>query len=324
MSSAYRSAYDHIVGSKLEETREARLQIAPHLPMVRKVVQARLARILAGVVGIAGAAGMALTAAITSTEEMPTDFLVGSSAALVFAWVAGRFLFHAGDILTPHQAAEPVLTGELHRDLELIAETDARREARALEARADRLETASIALPLIGISFLMPLFLHWCIGHVFQRSFASPYDYAWWIRASLAIVGHAHVALAILCWLFARKLHKADLGTMGNLKIHREWAKIWLIVIGVSCVPGLLFFAVPPVIVAFTGLAFIPFMVAGMKDNVQKERVWIAAMYPEHYEIKPGSIRIEEAASASAEEQEREADGDDEDSRADTGDRAEA
>lgn len=317
MSLAYRSAYDHIVGSKLEQTREARSMIAPHLPLLRTIVQARLSRILAGAVGIAGATGMAITSAIASTQELPTDFLLGSSVALVFAWIAGRLLFRAGDTFAPDESTEPVLTGELHRDLELITRSDARREANALEARADRLEVASIAVPMIAISLLMPLFLHWCVGHLFEN---EPREYAFWIRGSLVLVGHAHIALAILCYLFAKKLHRADLDVIGNLKIHREWAKIWLIVIGVSCVPGLLFFAIPPLLVAFTGLAFIPFMVMTMKGNVQKERVWIAASHPDNYEVVPADVRLED----SAKEEERKTDRDDEDDRADTGDRAKA
>lgn len=71
---------------------------------------------------------------------------------------------------------------------------------------------------------------------------------------------------------FGRKLTKLTGEGLGSLSIHRAWGKAWGITIFVSAVPGLLLLAVPPLLTAITGLAFIPFMFVFMHRRLMNER----------------------------------------------------
>jgi hypothetical protein len=318
MSSAYRSAYDHIVGLKRDEVREARERIAPQLPGLRDIVQARIARTIGGIAGIGAAAAMCWFAATgPSRDETATYALLFGMIGLGVSWALSRAaLVVKGKFARVR--AEPELTGQLDRDLALLDESDLRNEVQLLEQRADKLETASIALPFAGLTFLTPLFLHWLFAAVFMSE--STRDYSEWIRISLVIVGHAHVALAVLGYLFARKLHRSTIEAIASLRIHREWAKIWLITIGVSCLPGIVLILVPPILVALTGLAFIPFLVTGLHNAVLHERRKLAAVMPERLRIDGLDI----PAALSAKEEQSEPDRDDEHADANAGDRAQA
>jgi hypothetical protein len=330
MSSAYRSAYDHIVGLKRDEVREARELIAPQLPGLRDIVQARISRVIGGIAGIGAAAAMCWYAATTpARDEAATYALLFGMIGLGMSWAISRGLLAVRGKFQ-RLRAEPELTGQLERDLALLDESDLRNEVRALEQRADKLETASIALPFAGLTVLTPLFLPWLFAAIFLSE--STRDYSEWIRISLVIVGHAHVALAVLGYLFARKLHRSTIEAIAGVRIHREWAKIWLITIGVSCLPGIVLILVPPILVALTGLAFIPLMVLGLHHAVLQERTKLAAVVPERLRIEgldlpaaladmPPSAKEEER---SAEKKQREADRDDEHAEADAGDRAQA
>ena len=330
MSSAYRSAYDHIVGLKRDEVREAREQLAPMLPELREINRARWARIVSGLSGVGAAIAMVWYAATaTHRDENATYSLVFGFVGLGVTWALARILlFLFGQKRT---TSEPELTGQLERDVELLDVSDVRREVRAIEAQADKLEIASIALPIAGITFLAPLFLHWLVACVMGNDSAR--EYSEWIRISLVIVGHAHIALAVLGYLFARKLHRATNEAITNLRIHREWAKIWLITIGVSCLPGIVLLLVPPLLVALTGIAFIPFMIAGLRHSILNERLLIARAFAiggmqnerAYWELEPvRPVRMVENVRVSAEEQQREPDRDDEHADADARDRAQA
>jgi hypothetical protein len=321
--SAYRSAYDHIVGLKLDEVRESREKLVPLIPRMRDVLQARVSRIIGGVAGLAGAAAMVYyaIAPVDHHDSSPTVALVAGTVALGFTWLLARAVLVIAGCFSRIRP-EAKLTGELDRDLALLDESDLREEVKALEARAESLETASVALPLAGITFLMPLFLHWIVGSVIGEESAR--NYAEWIRISLVIVGHAHIALAICGYLFARKLHRSNLEVITNLKIHREWAKIWLITIGISCLPGIVLFLVPPLLVAVTGIAFIPFMITLMRRAVLNERLAFYPALPERVRIAGLEIPAALAREPSAKEEQSEERRDDHDADANAGDRAQA
>ena len=318
MSSAYRSAYDHIVGLKRDEIREAREELEPIVPGLQDVIQARMARIIGGITGVCGAAAMCFFAA-TTTDNRATYALLFGTIALGTSWAAARALLALSHRVR-RLPAEPPLTGELDRDLGLLEASDLRKHARALEQRADKLEVASIALPMAGLTFLLPLFLHWLFAAMFMTQ--STREYSEWIRISLVIVGHAHIALAVLGYLFARKIHRSTISVIQGLRIHREWARMWLITIGVSCLPGVVLILVPPILVALTGIAFIPAMVLALHHAVLTERMKLAMAVPERLRIE--GLDIPAAIVESAKEEQREQDRDDEHAGADAGDRAQA
>jgi hypothetical protein len=325
MTSAYRSAaYDHVVGEKLAEVEEANAQVRPHLRALRDVSHARLARVLGGTAGLAGGAAMAYAAA-TTNDASATDAMLVGSLAIPVTWVAAKAVLRIWNRFQRAATPEIALVGDLKTDLDAIERGDARKETAKLEASAAKLEVASVALPIAGITCLMPLLLHWLFLNCFGRETNS--GFAEWIRISLVIVGHAHVALALCGYFFAKKLKAMHLDELATMKIHREWTKAWLITIGVSCLPGIILILVPPILVAITAIAFVPFMWTLLHRSVVQERCrFAAAEYVPP--IQAPLIRVEENAPLVriplAEEQQSEPDCNDEHAGADTHDRAQA
>jgi hypothetical protein len=172
--------------------------------------------------------------------------------------------------------AEPELTGELHTDL---AQLDASEPRQSIRRRLSKLEVWSSALPLVALSLLMPLTLHWAfvavVGHESAASFAE------WIQVSLLIVGHAHLALAACAIRFAWKMKAMPSEDLAKIPIHREWAKAWGFAVGMSCLPGVILLLVPPLLSAITGIVFIPFMFLHMHRRLIAERAVLAMAAPE-------------------------------------------
>jgi hypothetical protein len=290
MSSAYRSPYQHIIGMRLAEMRRARAMVEPHVPDLRSVGHARIARILAGAVGIAGACAMIVFACL-GDEAGATYALLASSSGMAGTYVLARVaLAIAGvttrSLLDENATPRPRLTGQLDADL---AQLEAIDPIRAIERRLARLEVWSTALPLAALSLFMPLTLHYGIGWLMGPE--SPETYGSWIRFSLLIVGHAHLALMALAIAFARKISRTPQPELAAMSIHGEWLKAWGVTVAVSSLPGILLFLIPPVLTAVTGLAFIPLMFVLARRRVLKERAMMGlAQAASMVRVAPGEL----------------------------------
>jgi len=125
----------------------------------------------------------------------------------------------------------------------------------------DRYLAASLALPVAGLALTLPLTLHAAVFASDTHGFDS------WVAMSLVIVGHCHVALAVMgAWRMVRL-------TRGENAMP-PWA-IYGIVVGLAMVPGALFLMIPPLLVAFTGLAFV-FILWAPSRIIAKERAVLA------------------------------------------------
>jgi hypothetical protein len=170
-------------------------------------------------------------------------------------------------------------SGDLERDLERLERAAPGAEARAA---ADRLERASVALPLMGLAMLAPLTIHLAVYRVcmFEPRMESPHGYDKWIAFSLVIVGHAHLVLALCAWLYARKLRREPAWKLRSNVIRRDgWhALLWATLAG--AVPGALLFLIPPLLVLATGALFVPLAFWAMGRRVLLERALLGI--PEH------------------------------------------
>jgi hypothetical protein len=140
---------------------------------------------------------------------------------------------------------------------------------RAIAARlrwrpaAEALFAESVMVPTAGIALLLPITLHLPI--VVLAAGASAFDF--WVTASLWITGAAHLVFAGLCVLRARQL------IAGRLAITPR--AIYVATLLTSCVPFVLLWAIPPLLVAVTALPFVP-MLHAMQRLVDRERAEIA------------------------------------------------
>jgi hypothetical protein len=281
MIQAYRSSYEHIVGSRLAELTHAGAVIDLARPKLEAIVAKRVARTLAGVVGIVGAFATVLIAFLESdypNEEWGTYVLLASSSAAIVTYLAVRLLLRSGDHLLRRSRPLPTLatlSGRLDADLATLDALDPVRQwLSRLAGTRGKHEAFVRAVPLIAISLLTPLTLHWLFSFLLTAQGAR--DFAVWIKISAVVVGHAHLALAYLSYRFTTKLARSSTAEIEAMSIHGEWGKTLGITVLVSAVPGILALAVPPILSAITGLVFIPVMFILTRNQVLEERAMLS------------------------------------------------
>lgn len=140
--------------------------------------------------------------------------------------------------------------------------------ARARSAAADpgrlgdRHLVASLALPVAGLALVFPLSLHAAIGGDAGRTFDD------WVVWSFLLVGHCHVALALMgAWRMVR---------LARGENSMKPAAIYGVTVGLAMVPGAAFVLIPPFLVAATGLAFL-FILWFPTQIIARERAALAA-----------------------------------------------
>jgi hypothetical protein len=133
----------------------------------------------------------------------------------------------------------------------------ARRIARDAEPR--RLFAASLIVPTVGIALLLPITLQLPIVLAVHGTGALR-D---WIRLAAVITGPAHAVFAVLCALRAAAL------AAGRPAIPP--GSIYISTVLTSCLPFILLLGIPPLLVALTGIPFIP-MLRGMATLADRER----------------------------------------------------
>lgn len=270
---------------------EKRLEELPSALAVARVRERRVGRIAAGITGIAGTLLLVIGALdLASTRSFSHGalgtVLLGTWGAMIAAYAIGRI----GARILRRRPEIPRRSGDRWADVERLSEplvTSADRR------RADACEKASVALPLMAIGLLAPLSIHgvlyagWLAADNrlreslgFDRwlevSLQELARFDGWIALSLAIVGHAHLVLAFLCYRFAKKVRELPLE-----KIHEEgkrasWAVFgWTVV--ASAVPGALLSLIPPGLTALTGVLFAPAMFRLMSRRVVAEREVLAS-----------------------------------------------
>jgi hypothetical protein len=130
---------------------------------------------------------------------------------------------------------------------------------------AGALFAESVIVPTAGIALLLPITLH--LPVVVAVADASAFDF--WVTASLWVTGLAHLVFAGLCVLRARQLVAGRVATTPR--------KIFVVTLLTSCVPFVLLWAIPPLLVAVTALPFVP-MLHAMQRLIDREREEIRAM----------------------------------------------
>ncbi|WP_394822087.1 hypothetical protein [Pendulispora albinea] len=232
----------------------------------------RHARAVAGCVAIFGAAIMILRAVLRSVEAFAdssfasvrlTQILIATLAAIAPAYFMTRVLAKAH---FAHVLGELyVATDDVRRDLEDLESGKPRDLAVAL---VDGLEYRSVALPLIGWSLVAPLSIHLAIAAPFAGSnFFEAFDV--WIGLSMVIVGLAHIVLVALSWCFAKNLRAWSSDSEETLP--DGWSVLgWTV--GIGSIPGAVLLFVPTILIAITGVAFIPWVFDRMQARVLDER----------------------------------------------------
>jgi hypothetical protein len=206
------------------------------MPMMSQIFARRAGRIAFGLVLLVGIASLA-TSAWTGFVGPHSPARFGAARLVGLTWLVA------------------ILAGAVVRGI--AAHVRWRPAAEALFAE-------SVMVPTAGIALLLPITLH--LPVVVAVADLPAFDF--WVMASLWITGLAHLVFAGLSVLRARQL------IAGRLAITPR--AIYVATLLTSCVPFVLLWAIPPLLVAVTALPFVP-MLHAMQRLVDRERAEIAA-----------------------------------------------
>lgn len=132
--------------------------------------------------------------------------------------------------------------------------------------RPEALLAESLLLPAGALALLLPITLHLLVA---LACGVGGTDFDRWVRGSMIITCMAHLLFAGLCMLRAHQLLRRE-PAISPLRIFGA-------VVATSCVPFVVLFAIPPVLVAVTGLPLLPLLRA-MAPRIERERAELAAM----------------------------------------------
>lgn len=201
-------------------------------------------------------------------NDAATLLLLGGGVGGVVATILTRIAFSlATRRVFRRMAPLPEPTGRIAEDL---AALEGASPWPAKETALRRLETASTMLPMIAISMLAPLTLH--LGFATLMDGWKPESFSEWIAISGAIVGHAHIALAVTAALHARKLARSDVDAIAAMPTHKPWLTALGVAVLAASIPGIILLVVPPILTALTGFVFVPAMYLFMRHRLVSER----------------------------------------------------
>jgi len=136
-------------------------------------------------------------------------------------------------------------------------------------SRSHRLEVLGFALPMVALTLLTPLFVHLVIGTTVLG--VNIYQFSAWVLISLLLVGHAHLTLLILSVMHVLRI-RDELNRGGSVAGASRgfWALLWTV--AASSIPGAVLLCIPPILVALTGLLFVPWMFHWVGQRAVLER----------------------------------------------------
>ena len=272
---AYRSL-EPVLVQRVAELRARRERDAVFVDVAHDVACRRVGRAVGGGVGVAMATAAFAFALIGFSRDSDR---IASTALLFLAWpvalVAGalaRLLAHP--LLS--MGGRVGLSGDPRVDLARLEAIDPLRSACDVAMAWER---RSAALPMAAVSLLAPLTIHGIVWFGLSRpevAATAMADFGTWIGLSALIVGHAHLALLVCSVRWACKLRAVETLEL-RIGLGRAWGKALLVTLGVACLPGIVLLAVPPILVAATGLVFVPLMFHVAARTVARERMALEA-----------------------------------------------
>ena len=246
----------------------------------------RLARVAGGATAIAGAACITFTSGLTYVakalldvalfaNEPPVTWILVATVLLVplamaIAWSTARRRMRTAI----ESAVKP--TSDVRLD---VARLEHAPPLALLTARVDSLEFHSVWVPLMGWALVAPLSMHLMLAIMLGWvGIGRLAEFDWWILVSLVLTGVGHGVLCMMAVRFARRL-RAWRPTSAE-RVSSVWAPYGWTLLG-ACVPGVVLYAVPPLIAAVTSL-FIPVTFTVMRQRVLAERAVLARLAGAH------------------------------------------
>ena len=126
----------------------------------------------------------------------------------------------------------------------------------------------------IGFRLLGPLFLHFLVWMASTGGDAAGNLGAFdaWISMTLPIAGLAHVVLAFRAAAFGPRIRERSTDELRRMPSSYGWMTLLFTAIA-GLIPGAILLLVPPVLIALTGLVFVPYSFYRMSRAIHRERV---------------------------------------------------
>lgn len=238
-------------------------QLSPLPEPVVRIHGARLGRAAAGGAGILAFGVMVVDLALGGRH---------SSVLLAAAWLlmGGTYLVGAAVGRAKLRRLERALLATGEDDVfGHLAEIEAATPVERALRLTHRLEVAGFALPMVALTLLTPLFVHLVIGTTLLG--VNIYQFNAWVLISLLLVGHAHLTLLILSVMHVLRI-RDELNRGGSVAGASRgfWALLWTV--AASSIPGAVLLCIPPILVALTGLLFVPWMFHWVGQRAVVER----------------------------------------------------
>lgn len=248
----------------------------------------RVARVAGGATAIAGAACITFTsglsygakalfgASLFADEPPVTSILVATvllvPLAMAISWSIARRRMRTA----LESAVQP--TSDVRLD---VARLEHAPPLALLTARIDSLEFHSVWVPLVGWALVAPLSMHLMLAIVLGWvGIGRLEQFDWWILVSLVLTGVGHAVLCMMAVRFARRLRAWRPTPTSTERVPSVWVPYGWTLLG-ACVPGVVLYAVPPLIAAVTSL-FIPVTFLALRQRVLAERAALASLVADH------------------------------------------
>jgi hypothetical protein len=264
-SAIYRDSVVVAASRRDEALRRWRTELSGLPTQVKRVYARRMGRTAAGTAAIVVVGAM--IGAVLEGDRGPTRILLLAVPCALVAYLLARLFgrFQIDRLLA--RAAVP--SGDVWHDLDRFERGS---PLQVVQAAADRLERASVALPMIGTALVAPLTIHYLYFVCTTEGAATPEEFDAWVRMSSVIVGHCHLVLAVLCWRFATHVRSRPTADLAWAPGRDGWSA-WGLTIASSVFPGLALLFIPVLLVAITGVVFIPAMFRFMSLRISRERL---------------------------------------------------
>jgi hypothetical protein len=270
---------------RLEEARSAYEARIPRVPAVfHRVIARRLSRIGAGVSGIVGAVTVGVVALLGHVADAPVERLLsmtlrGAWAAMLVGalvgWALGRSFGRAHLDSLAAGISQRITRNGLASAVEAL---ERRGPAGDLDCLARKMETLSVALPLVAVCLLGPLTIHYAVWLLYNLTAVSlplqiaavDRDFGDWIQLSLLIVGHCHILLAWMAWQAGATTPRMPSEALTSDGLSQGLRALGLVTL-LSILPGVVLCLVPTALVLITGV-FAPLAFVYFRSRVRHER----------------------------------------------------
>lgn len=262
---------------ELSERRHRELEQLPG--EVRSLYARRVARTVAGVTSFVAMTCVFLLSAammVYYAFDIPRPVAFAIGVATVSTWGVIALSYFAARWWANRWFSRRLVLQEasdIHASISYLTRFDPRE---VVSKTVGQWERRGIAWPLMGIAMIAPLMIHYFVASLLSGQLAPLDEFGMWVGLSALIVGHVHYFVGAQGAAFARDVVESTDDRLPLLK-GRGWRAL-VVAVGTSLMPGLAALGIPCLVVALTGVVFLPACYWAMHVLAIRERDALALL----------------------------------------------